>query len=296
MKRTEQGFLLLTSHLGDPDSRPLTVAGFRRLLLRVQTGEKQQEKRALELKDLIALGYSRAEGQNILDLLAREELLDYYVSRGRRQGCIPATRVTEGYPNAFREKLGVDCPGCIWLKGDTTLLRKPAVTLVGSRELQEENSSFAAEAGRQAAKQGYVLISGNARGADRIAQDSCLENGGQVISIVADSLLKCKDRPGMLYMSEDGYDHSFSAIRALSRNRLIHTLGKMTLVAQCTKGKGGTWRGCVDNLRHGWSPVYCFQDGSDGTAQLCSMGATPVDIFDLSRLDDLQNPELSLFE
>lgn len=296
MRAAERGFLLLTSHLGDPESKPLTVAQFRTLTQRMGSAEKSEETRELCQKDLISLGYSSEMAAHILQLLSRQEQLDYYVNQAGLRDCYPITRISRLYPGILRHKLGLDCPGCLWAKGDSTLLERPAVALVGSRELCPENYAFAREAGRQAARQGYILLSGNARGADQTAQESCLENGGQVISIVAESLAKCKDRPGVLYLSEDGFDAPFSAARALSRNRLIHAMGKLTFVAQCTKGKGGTWSGTVQNLRNGLSPVFCFQDGSEGAQALCQMGASPIDIYDLSDFNKLNNTIISMFD
>lgn len=276
MRNAERGFLLLTSHLGDPESKPMTVAQFRTLLSRVQSMERLEETRELTEADLVSIGYGQEQARHILQLLSRQEQLKYYVNRAGKAGCYPITRVSHGYPDALRLRLGSDCPGCLWAKGDSELLNRPMIALVGSRDMNPENRIFAEEAGRQAALQGYVLLSGNARGADRTAQESCLESGGQVVSIVADSLQACKDRPGVLYLSEDGYDSSFSAIRALSRNRLIHAMGKAVLIAQCTYGKGGTWSGTVQNLRHGWSPVFCFDDHSRASAALADMGASLV--------------------
>ena len=249
MKQTERGFLLLTSHLGDPDSKPLTVVQFRTLVQRMKDVRRKEESRHLQLSDLLEIGYGEDFAQNILKLLDRQEQLDYYVNQAGRWDCYPIPRNSELYPAVLRKKLGADCPGCLWAKGDSTLLRLPAVSLVGSRELLPDNENFAREVGRQAALQGYVLISGNARGADQTAQESCLEHGGQVISIVSDSLQKCRVRSGVLYLSEDGWNCGFSTIRAHSRNRLIHAMGEKTFVARCSCGRGGT---CV--LLSGWQP------------------------------------------
>jgi predicted Rossmann fold nucleotide-binding protein DprA/Smf involved in DNA uptake len=197
------------------------------------------------------------------------------------------------YPAAVRRRLGMDCPGVIWAKGDISLLNRPAVAVIGSRDLYEDNLLFAEEAGRQAALQGYVLVSGNARGADQIAQDACLAAGGCVISVVADELEKKPLMSRMLWLSLDGFDQSFSTIRALSRNHVIHSLGDMTLVAQCTMGKGGTWDGTVKNLQCGYSPVCCFDDGSDAVTELVNRGAVAVTAEDLRDLQALKGTELN---
>ena len=287
MTGAERGFLLLTSHLGTPLRRPLTVAQFRVLTERMQAVSRNPEDRDLNPEDLKALGYGIEMAERIVELLSEEELLDHYLQRAKKLGCMPVTRISEDYPLVVRKRLGLDSPGCLWARGEVGLLKEPTISLVGSRELREENWRFAAEVGRQAALQGYVLVSGNARGADRAAQDSCLAHGGKVISVVADELWKQPLREKILYLSEDDYEEAFSAHRALSRNRVIHALGLKTFVAQSGLKIGGTWDGTVKNLRFGWSPVFCYDDGSEATKILCQMGATTVRVDDLSSIYDL---------
>lgn len=287
MRGPERGFLLLSSCLGDPDRKPLTTAQLRTLADRSWQLDAPTEERELQEADLMALGYSRDMAARIIGLLSQEAVLDHYLSRGRRADCVPLTRVSEGYPLLLRKRLGLDSPGVLWAKGDLELLNKPKLALVGSRELNPENQRFAEEAGRQAALQGYVLVSGNARGADRCAQESCLRCGGQVISVVADELSRHSLRENVLYLSEEDFDLGFSAQRALSRNRVIHALGEKTLVAQCSLGMGGSWDGTVKNLRFGWSAVFCFNDGSEASLQLEQMGAEliePAQLGDISQL------------
>ena len=295
MRGAERGFLLLSSCLGSPERKPLTTAQLRTLTDRSWQMEAPIGERELEASDLLALGYGKEMAQRILDLLSEEALLDRYLSRGARAGCQPLTRVSEGYPLILRKRLGLDSPGVLWCRGDLSLLHRPMIGLVGSRDLQEQNRNFAAEAGRQAALQGYVLVSGNARGADRTAQESCLRHGGQVICVVADELSIHPEQKNILYISEDGFDAGFSAQRALSRNRVIHALGEKTLVAQSASGMGGTWDGAVKNLRFGWSKVFCFRDGSKASVLLEQMGATLIDPAQLNRLEGLQPENQSLF-
>ena len=276
MRPAERGFLLLTSQLGDPDRRPLTGPQLRTLAQRSRNSGRIAEDRELMASDLKAMGYGAGMAERILALLSEEELLERYLVRGKRADCVPLTRISMGYPLRIRQRLGLDSPGCLWAKGDLSLLEQPKIALVGSRDLEPENRCFAVQVGRQAALQGCALVSGNARGADRAAQEACLEAGGRVISILADRLDEKRRREGMLYLSEDGFDLAFSAQRALSRNRCIHALGEKTFVAQCALESGGTWDGTAKNLRHGWSPVYVFADGSEASAALDAMGALSV--------------------
>lgn len=287
MTAREMGFLLLTGHLGDPARKPLTTAQFRTLAKRASALNLTDLTRELDAADLLSIGYDPATAQRILDLLDGEEQLDWYVREGKRHGCVPITRVSLEYPDRLKQRMGLDSPGCLWAKGDLSLLTAPAIALVGSRTLNPVNEAFAWEVGRQTALQGFVLVSGNARGADRTAQDSALEHGGKVISVVADALQAQQSRENVLYLSEEGYDLEFSAPRALSRNRTIHCLGSLTLVAQCTLGKGGTWDGSIKNLKHRYSPLFVLDDCSEGALALISMGAEPIlgsDLEDLAAL------------
>lgn len=289
MNPREAGFLLLTSQLGNPERKVLTPAQLRTLTLRARTMEFPVEDRELTLRDLLNMGLGPDQAQRVLTLLGDGPLLEAYARRGAKSGCLPITRVNRAYPQRLRLRLGLDCPGCLWAKGDLSLLERPGIALVGSRDLGADNLEFARQVGVQAARQGFVLISGNARGADQAAQNACLEAGGRVIGVVADELRTHKPGQGMLYLAEEGFDSAFSSQRALSRNRIIHALGSLTFVAQATLEKGGSWDGTVKNLRFGWSPVFCLDDGSAAAAQLERMGARligPDDLEDFSILYD----------
>ena len=288
MNAREQGFLLLTSSFGDPERKPLTIPQLRTLAKRIRTMLPPSENRELMQTDLLDIGYSAGEAQRILHLLSQQNTLNDYLQQGARNGCYPITRVSPHYPALLRQRLGLDTPGCLWAKGDLSILSGPAIALVGSRELNKNNRRFAEEAGRQAALQGITLISGNARGADRAAQESCLAHGGTVISVVADALAKCPPQDHILYLSEDSFDLPFSTQRALSRNRVIHCLGQKTLIAQCSLFQGGTWDGTAKNLTQQWSPVFCYDDHSEAANELARMGAVLIQENHLSNLSLLQ--------
>lgn len=287
MNAREQGFLLLTGYLGDPDANPLTVPQLRKLTQRMRSSETPREDRELVPEDLIRLGYDAAMANRIHSLLNRTEQMQWYLQQGRKYDCVPLTRIHSNYPGQLRSCLAEEAPGVLWTKGDVRLLQQPAVALVGSRDLGGENLAFARQVGAEAARQGYVLVSGNARGADRAAQDSCLEQGGSVISVVSDRLDKCPLQNRVLYVSEQGYDLGFSPARALQRNRIIHSLVSKTFVAQCSLGKGGTWNGTVKNLRARWNPVFAFRDGSPASLELQQLGAVLIDLPALNSIDSL---------
>ena len=141
-----------------------------------------------------------------------------------------------------------------------------------------------------------MLVSGNARGADKLAQNACLAAGGKVISVVADSLEEHKQKDNVLYLSEGGFEETFSAQRAISRNRIIHSFGLATFVAQAQLRQGGTWDGTIKNLHHGYSPVCCYADSSAAAAELVHRGAVPITMAQLGDFEALQKKQQNLFE
>ena len=290
------GFLLLCSHLGNPERKPLTTAQLRVLSQRVQNHGPWEEPGDLTPENLKGLGYPREFSQRIVSLLAEEALLSRYLQKAKARKCVPITRQDPRYPKVLREKLGPDAPGTLWAKGDLSLLDGPKVSLVGSRELEAPNGRFAEEAGLQAARQGYVLVSGNAIGADRTAQRACWKAGGKVICVVADALHSYLESPNVLYLSEEDYDMPFSPFRALRRNRVIHALGQGVLVAQSHLEQGGSWKGTKENLKHRWTPVFGYQDGSEAMAALQGLGAELIGLEALADLGALLKREQNLLE
>lgn len=276
MTSRELGFVLLASHLGCPERDVLSVPQLRSVAELMADARLKNPDKELEVSDLINLGFDFLLAENVAELLETPEKAGAYIARGAACNCVPLTWVSSAYPEVLRRKLGTDAPGVLWAKGDLTILNTPAIALVGSRDLYTAGAAFASQVGAQAAGQGYTLISGNARGADRIAQEAALENGGRVISVVADSLTDKPQRENVLYLSQEDYDAHFSPYRALGRNRVIHALAEGVFVAQCRLYKGGTWSGTYQNLRKGWTKVFVNKDGSQAARALEALGAAPV--------------------
>lgn len=284
MTPQEQGFILLSSHLGYPDRPALTPTMMKTVQQQVMQLRQQYEDRAMRTEDLLRLGLKPALASRVMGLMQDEALLKTYLKAAKRNECIPLTPFSEHYPKALWQKLGFEGPCCLWAKGELSLLNKPAVAVVGSREPRFSAAQFAVRAGQAVAENGYVLISGNARGVDELAQRGCLEAGGSVISVVADTLYDKRLHDRVLYLSEHDFDMGFSSARALSRNRVIHAMGQLTIVSQCREGRGGTWSGSCANLQNKWSPIACFNDGSSGAQALEKLGAKLVTEEDLERL------------
>lgn len=271
----------------------LSLAQARELSRRARAAGIGEEDpfRDVTVKDVRRLGYSEYEAGHIVSLLGRERQLDGYLLAAEKADVAVITRLDARFPQRLREQLGARCPAALFCRGDLRLLQRPCISVVGSRHLASPGAQFAAQAGRLAAREGFALCSGDAMGADRTAQEACLRGGGSVLIFPATELVYCPARENVLYAAEGGFELGFSAQRALGRNRFIHAMGEKTLVAQTGFGKGGTWSGSLDNLQHEYSPLFVFDDKSEGAQALCARGATPVQA--LTSLQALTPAQLS---
>ena len=271
----------------------LSLAQARELSRRARAAGIGEEDpfRDVTVKDVRRLGYSEYEAGHIVSLLGRERQLDGYLLAAEKADVAVITRLDARFPQRLREQLGARCPAALFCRGDLRLLQRPCISVVGSRHLASPGAQFAAQAGRLAAREGFTLCSGDAMGADRTAQEACLRGGGSVLIFPAPELVYCPARENVLYAAEGGFELGFSAQRALGRNRFIHAMGEKTLVAQTGFGKGGTWSGSLDNLQHEYSPLFVFDDKSEGAQALCARGATPVQA--LTSLQALTPAQLS---
>lgn len=296
MTGPELGYAALCSDLSD-GLIPLTAHQVKILGRRVRLSRRPADPaRDLTAADLAALGYDEEMTGRILALLSRQERIEAYLAAGERLGIRCLTILSPQYPERLRRSLGDKAPGVLYCKGDLSLLCQPAVCVVGSRRVSREGRQFADQVGGLAAREGWVLVSGNAQGADKAAQTTALLAGGSVISVLADALDTHALRGRrLLLLSERGWDLPFSAARALSRNRVIHALGEKTFVADAELEQGGTWRGTVENLRSGYSQVYVRRADTPGLAALAGMGAVPVSAAELSPLSDLRPAQMDLW-
>lgn len=291
MTGRDMGYLLLCSHLGARDRKPLTCTQMMRLEQMVQKHPRPAGEK-VTYEYLRAIGCREDFAGQIMELLSHRSLAEAYISRGELYRIYPIPRSDPRFPPVLRQRLGGECPGVIWARGDLSLMDKRAIGVVGSRKLHDSNALFAHFAGSEIGKQGYVLVSGNAWGADEQAMLSCKKAGGSVIGVVADSLIDKVPEERELYLSLYDYDAAFSAGRALERNHTIHGWGLMTFVIQSSAQRGGTWSGTNYNLKHRLTNVYCFDDGSYAMKLFCEMGAKAITEYDLWNLENLWKPLL----
>jgi predicted Rossmann fold nucleotide-binding protein DprA/Smf involved in DNA uptake len=161
--------------------------------------------------------------------------------------------------------------------GNRRLLDKGGIAVVGSRHASDAEAMFAEELGRRAASSGLSLVSGGARGIDQAAMNGALDNEGTGIGVLPDSLLKAATSPryrqplmrgDLMLLSPFNPEAGFFRGNAMGRNKYLYCLADAAIVVCSTPGKGGTWTGAAEALKHAWVPVWVKSDPAEGSGNI----------------------------
>jgi len=211
----------------------------------------------------------------------------------QQSGLQVLSALSEHFPPTLRARLGRSAPPVLYALGDVALLSQGGLGIVGSRAVSEAGAQVARGAATAAVAQGLGVLSGGAKGVDRLAMNAALEAGGNVVGILADSLLRTAREPDVRRAVSDGLvclcspykpTAGFTVANAMGRNKLIYSLSTATLVVECQEGSGGTWAGAVEAVRGKTAPVIAWTGpgAAPGNHALAGLGARP-----LEQLDDL---------
>lgn len=242
-------------------------------------------------------GLAEEMASRITALFNRAIAMAFEVDRLKQSGIHTLTPFDEHYPCLFRYRLKKKAPVVLHAAGSLELFDHSGLGVVGSRDIGEEGAEVAKEAARLATRLGLPVVSGAARGVDRLAMNAALgEHGaeGTVIGFLADSLERQLKQSDTRRAVLDGRvllctpyrpDTGFTAGLAMGRNKLIYAESLITLVVASDSETGGTWAGAVEAIKHGFGPVAVWRGPGEGPGNqaLEQLGATPV-----SSLDDLE--------
>jgi len=78
--------------------------------------------------------------------------------------------------------------GTLYAAGDTRLLDRPSIAVVGSRRASHEGRALAAEVACEFVRRGLVVLSGLAAGIDATAHEAAMLEGGRTIAVIGTSL------------------------------------------------------------------------------------------------------------
>jgi len=234
-------------------------------------------------------------------LLKRGGNLAIEVEGLESKGIHVITRSEEKYPQKLKNKLKKYAPPVIYYCGNLDLFNETKVAIVGSRDLDEKSKLFTEKLARECVTDNLTVVSGGARGVDSIAEKTALAEGGYVLSVVPDSLIrriKEKDvrnevlQDKLLLISSVNPTARFSVSSAMDRNKYIYALSDYAVVVASKANSGGTWAGAQENLKKNLAPLFVRTGDkmATGNKKLIEQGGKEMDI---SLLD---NSRISLKE
>ena len=249
------------------------------------------------------------EQRNCEEQLPMEEWIQWFPLRQRERTMVKEAferAEQEPYLNALQEE-GIDCifyyddaypsllkevydpPALLYVKGNKTLLHEPIIAIVGSRQA----TAYTAYALRQfvppIVQKGYVIVSGVAKGADRMAHEEAIASGGSTIGVLGHGYNYCYPKQNEKLMEELAKNHllvteypPFQRPQRWTfpkRNRIIAGVSESVIVTEAEKKSGtmSTVDYALDHGRHIYAiPGAVHATLSRGPNHLIEQGATPL--------------------
>lgn len=200
------------------------------------------------------------------------------------------------YPKRLKEIK--DHPKKLYVKGDSTLLNKPSIAIVGSRDIDEYGYEQAKRFSSYLSQIGLTVISGLARGVDTVAHQYSKDKEGKTVAVLASGFNyiypeenkrlygEILEKGGCI-VTEWEEDTMVDMHRFPKRNRIISGLSVATLVIEAKYKSGSTITAKYSMKQQ--KPVFCIPGNIDkvrsgGTNRLISEGAylvvSPTDIIE----------------
>ena len=304
MNPDTQAILLLCGRFGGErqDSfPPLSTTEYGKLFTWLRSKEirpaalMEQARIALILEVIEA----KLDPKRIEFLLSRGTALALSLERWQRAGLWVISRSDAEYPVRLKKRLKNATPPLLYGAGDKALLNLGGLAMVGSRDASEATLEFTRQVAAQCARESIAVVSGGARGIDSAAMQGATDAGGNAVGVLANDLLKTslnrQNRIGLqeghpVLLSPFYPEAGFSRGNAMARNKYIYAMADHALVVESALNNGGTWTGAVENLKHGWVPMFVRdQSASGGNIALIERGGVAFNIASHSeqRLTDI---------
>lgn len=286
---TSLATLLLVSRAVPSEERPLSASEFWKLLDIVN-----DPAGLLGMSDAeLAGSVGPILATRVHTLLDRATSLAFQVEDLEHRGIRTLSALDDDYPPRWRERLGTAAPPVMHCAGSPLLLARGGIAIVGSRDIAPAAALIAQEAADAAAQDGRVVISGGARGTDKLAMHAALQCDGSVVGVLAEALMRTASDPDVRRAIADEQlclatpyapNAPFSAGNAMGRNKLVYALADLTFVVATDEDKGGTWAGATEALEknYGRAAVWMGDGAGPGNAALIEHGAIPI-----ASIDDL---------
>lgn len=153
----------------------------------------------------------------------------------------------ENYPHVLAASR--QAPPAVFFKGPIELLSRHAIGVCGSRQASAEGLRASHACSDAAARRGYCVVSGYAKGVDLAAHSAALAAGGTTVIVLAEGITRFRVRRGefsdlwdparALVVSQFAPDQKWFASGAMTRNAVISDLSQALVIVEAGE-KGGT--------------------------------------------------------
>ncbi|MEK4385112.1 DNA-processing protein DprA [Solibacillus sp. FSL W7-1464] len=192
------------------------------------------------------------------------------------------------YPERLKQLY--DAPAVIYAKGDVQLLsRKKMIAVIGSRAATGYSENILKSILPPLIREQFVIVSGLAKGADRLAHEATIRYGGKTIGVLGHGFFHSYPPQNKELNAYMGKEHllvteyppyvSVQKWHFPARNRIISGLSEALVVTEAAL-KSGTLITTELALEQGKDvfavPGNIFSEQSRGTNKLIKEGAIPV--------------------
>jgi predicted Rossmann fold nucleotide-binding protein DprA/Smf involved in DNA uptake len=287
----EMSVILLSSYIGisaDSDVKPLSLGEWSSFFEAILNAKS--EPRIVfdsDGSDLKNMGYDQPFIERVNKLVDRGASVSFELQEYEKKGIYVVTEINKDYPVMLKRNLKKKKPPILFYAGDLTLANKVGIGIVGSRNVSDDGFAFTKELAQKASRENLLIYSGGAKGVDTASETVALNEGGAVVSYIADSLVsKIKKTAeatsiangSKLLLSDQKPDAGFSAGRAMNRNKLIYASAYGTFVVESDYNKGGTWTGATEAMKNKWGKVFVYENNLEGNNKLIEQGGIPYRI------------------
>ena len=278
--------LALTNRLAAAEVPPLKASELWKLLEKVPEISTLLGMDSRTISDMT--GFPVSEAERAVRLLDSGVGLAVKLDSLLEIGIVPVTALDPNYPQRLRQRLDTAAPPVLYCAGDLALLDEDGIGVVGSRDIGPEAMDATRAIAHVIASAGLTLVSGGAKGVDKISMSAASEAGGGVVGVLADSLEQAISRRDNRQAVLEGvaclctpYSPAarFTAGNAMGRNKIIYGLSRVTVVVSSAQGEGGTWSGATEAVRKRYSRVAVWMGpgAGSGNAPLVKAGGVPID-------------------
>jgi DNA processing protein len=136
----------------------------------------------------------------------------------------------------------------LWCAGDTTLVKKPCVAVVGTRNTSSEGAARARRLAKELAEHGIVVVSGLAKGIDTEALTAAIAAGGRVVAVIGTPLDRAYPAENKRLQEEIYRDHLLISqfepgsrvfpSHFPERNKLMAAVSDATAIIEASESSG----------------------------------------------------------